>query len=204
MESQKSRKTQLLHQSGFSAMFGIPHKLLYKLNTSVCVVQIYPTSTWKQIQKIIKVVFYSRYCRQWKRVHNEITWSNCYTWRFDSTVEGNGWLLLLPNHSGWPLPCRLSQFLNANTKRSACVGVKVRLVYCLLMSPPFSVSARKIFSWPWSTIMSPSYTLFEVQCSYHLGTTWDMNKKNVRTCLFLEIYFILDVDVGEVPEFHFV
>lgn len=70
------------------------------------------------------------------------------TSRFDKTVDGNGWLLLLPNHSGWPLPCLLSQFRNAKTKRSACVGVKVMLVYCLLMSAPSLVCERKIFSWP--------------------------------------------------------
>lgn len=107
-----------------------------------------------------------------KGLQNENHGSHYCTWRFDNTVDGNGWSLLFPNHSGWPLPCRLSQFRNAKTKRSACVGVKVMFVYCLLMSPPSLVSERKIFSWPWRTIMSPSYTLFEVQCSYHLGTTW--------------------------------
>lgn len=107
-------------------------------------------------------------------------WSSFHTSRFDKTVDGNCWLLTWPNHSGWLLPCRLSQFRNAKTKRSACVGVKVSCVYCLLISPaPSLVSARNIFSWPWRTIMSPSYTLFEVQCSNHLGTTWDIHEPKV-------------------------
>lgn len=121
-----------------------------------------------------------------KGLQNENHGSHYCTWRFDNTVDGNGWSLLFPNHSGWPLPCRLSQFRNAKTKRSACVGVKVMFVYCLLMSPPSLVSERKIFSWPWRTIMSPSYTLFEVQCSYHVGTTWDIYRPRVRpqvTCM---------------------
>lgn len=100
------------------------------------------------------------------------TWNlfTCDTSRLDRTVDGNGCWSMVPNHSGWLLPCRLSQFLNAKTKRSAWVGVNVILVYSLLMSVEASLDfERKIFSWPWSTIMSPSYTLFEVQCSYHLG-----------------------------------
>lgn len=95
------------------------------------------------------------------------------TWRLDRTIDGNGCWSALPNHSGWLLPCRLSQFLNAKTKRSAWVGVNVILVYSLLTSAPPSFDFDwNTFSCPWSTIMSPSYTLFEVQCSCHLGTTW--------------------------------
>jgi hypothetical protein len=70
-----------------------------------------------------------------------------------------------PNHTGWPLPCHLSQLRNAKTKRSAwvCVNISSRTSHGLW---------KKYLLLPWKTIISPSYTLFEVQCSCHLGTTW--------------------------------
>lgn len=119
------------------------------------------------IHCILRLKYLLNYLRSWWNVNDYF-----HTWRFDKTVEGRGSWLLLPNHSGWLLPCLLSQFRNAKTKRSAWVGVNVIFVYCLLTSEePSNVFERKTFSWPWRTIMSPSYTLFEVQCSCHLGTT---------------------------------
>lgn len=99
-------------------------------------------------------------------------WIDQFTWRLDKMVDGREYWSVLPNHWGWLFPCCLSQLRNAKTKRSAWVGVNVIVVYCLFTSSEPSIDfERKTFSWPWSTIMSPSYTLFEVQCSCHLGTT---------------------------------
>lgn len=87
---------------------------------------------------------------------------------FDSTVEGRGWLRLASgNQSGWLLPYLRSQLRKARTNRSAWVGVKVNLLYCAFTSPP---CARNPFSCPCNTIISPSYTLLDVQCSCQRGT----------------------------------
>jgi hypothetical protein len=54
-------------------MFWIPHMLLYKMNTFVCAVQIYPTSTrQKKYKWSSKLCFILGFCRQLKRVHNEV------------------------------------------------------------------------------------------------------------------------------------
>lgn len=99
------------------------------------------------------------------------------TSRLERTVEGGGCPTLASgNHSGWPLPCFFNQLRKASTKRSACVGVKVNLLYCALMSPP---CARKPFSWPCNTIISPSYTKFDVQCSNHLGVSCKSNTDSI-------------------------
>jgi hypothetical protein len=47
------------------------------------------------------------------------------------------------------------------------------LLECVNMSSRTSHGLwKKYLLLPWKTIISPSYTLFEVQCSCHLGTTW--------------------------------
>jgi hypothetical protein len=84
---------------------------------------------------------------------------------FDKTADGKGCWSVNPNHTGWLWPCHLSQLWNAKTKRSAwvCVNMSSRTSHGLW---------KKYLLLPWKTIISPSYTLFEVQCSCHLGTTW--------------------------------
>jgi hypothetical protein len=79
--------------------------------------------------------------------------------------DGKGCWSVNTNRTGWLLPCHLSQLRNAKTKRSAwvCVNMSSRTSHGLW---------KKYLLLPWKTIISPSYTLFEVQCSCHLGTTW--------------------------------